>query len=449
MSPISASPLPATVIRRSGAVPPRVVITGMGVVTPVGIGLEPFWTSLLEGRSGVGPLQRFDASDYPAKIGAEVEEFEPTLWLDRKEARHMDRFAQFAAAATFMAIEDAGLDLARCDRDRLGVVMGTGIGGMQTFDEQFRVLVEKGPGRVSPFFVPMMIANMAAGQIAILTGARGPNTTLVTACASSANAIGEALRIIQRGEADAMLTGGSEAAFVPITFAGFCAMKALSTRNEEPARASRPFDAARDGFVLGEGGGALVLESLEHAQARGARIYAELCGYGMSADAYHITAPSPNGEGAALAMQKCLADAGAQPSDVDYVNAHATGTPTGDREEAAALRTVFGPHIGRLAVSSTKSMTGHLLGAAGAVELIASTLAIHRGVIPPTINYETPDPECDLDCVPNRARPAPVATALSNSFGFGGQNACLLVRRFDRGDQGERSGTERHGDPQA
>jgi 3-oxoacyl-[acyl-carrier-protein] synthase II len=428
-APATEPSLPGERAGRPCAAPARVVITGMGAVTPVGVGIESFWEALVEGRSGVRPLRSFDAAAYPSRIGAEVPDFEPTRWLERKEARRMDRFAQFAAVATLMAIEDAGLDLARCDRDRVGVVMGTGIGGMTTFDEQFRVLIEKGPDRVSPFFVPMMIANMAAGQISILTGARGPNTTLVTACASSANAVGEAFRIIQRGEADAMLTGGSEAAFVPLTFAGFCAMKALSTRNDDPAGASRPFDAGRDGFVLGEGGGALVLESLEHARARGARVYAELCGYGMSADAHHITAPAPGGEGAVRAMRKCLGDAGLAPEDVDYINAHATSTPQGDREEAAAIRTVFGAHAARLAVSSTKSMTGHLLGAAGAVELIASVLAVHRGVLPPTINYETPDPECDLDCVPNTARRASVRAALSNSFGFGGQNACLLVRR--------------------
>jgi 3-oxoacyl-[acyl-carrier-protein] synthase II len=344
----------------------------------------------------------------------------------------MDRFAQFGAAAAMMAVKSSGLDLDSCDRDRVGVTFGTGIGGMETFVEQFQVLLEKGPDRVSPFFVPKMIANMAAGQIAIFLGARGPNETLVTACASSANAIGDACRLIQRGDADVMVTGGAEAVFTRLTFAGFCAMRALSTRNEEPERASRPFDNGRDGFVLGEGAGVVVLERLDHALARGARIHGELIGYGMTADAYDIVHPAPGGEGAARAMRAALADAGLQPSAIDYVNAHATSTPAGDREECHALTAVFGEHLRTMPVSSTKSVTGHLLGAAGAVELIASALAVQTGWLPPTINFEEPDPECAVDCVPNTARRAPGAKiALSNSFGFGGQNACLVVRRWD------------------
>jgi 3-oxoacyl-[acyl-carrier-protein] synthase II len=410
----------------------RVVITGMGAITSLGEGVEAMWQALLAGRSGVGTLRRLDAAGCACQIGAEVTDFDPARWLPRKEIRHMDRFAQFGAAAARMAVEEAGLDLERTDRDRVGVAFGTGIGGMETFVEQFQVLLERGPDRVSPFFVPKMIANMAAGQIAILLGARGPNETLVTACASSANAIGDAYRLIQRGDADVMITGGSEAVFTRLTLAGFCAMRALSTRNDQPERASRPFDLGRDGFVLGEGAGVIVLEGLEHALARGARIRGELIGYGMTADAYDVVHPAPGGEGAARAMRVALADAGIPPSAVDYVNAHATSTPAGDREECHALAAVFGEHLRRLPVSSTKSMTGHLLGAAGAVELIAAAMAVQTGWLPPTINYEQPDPDCQVDCVPNEARRAPDAkVALSNSFGFGGQNACLLVRRWE------------------
>jgi 3-oxoacyl-[acyl-carrier-protein] synthase II len=410
----------------------RVVITGMGALTSLGVGVEALWKALLAGRSGVGPLRRLDATGCSSQIGAEIVDFDPSPWLPRKELRHMDRFAQFGAVAARMAVEAAGLDLDRCDRDRVGVTFGTGIGGMETFVEQFQVLLERGPDRVSPFFVPKMIANMAAGQIAILLGARGPNETLVTACASSANAIGDAYRLIQRGDADAMITGGSEAVFTKLTFAGFCAMRALSTRNDQPERASRPFDLGRDGFVLGEGAGAIVLERLDHALARGARIRGEIIGYGMTADAYDVVHPAPGGEGAARAMRAALADAGLEPTAVDYVNAHATSTPAGDREECHALAAVFGEHLRRMPVSSTKSVTGHLLGAAGAIEVIASALAIETGWLPPTINHEVPDPECQVDCVPNQARRAPDARlALSNSFGFGGQNACLVVRRWE------------------
>lgn len=407
----------------------RVVITGMGAVTPFGVGVDALWEGLVNGRSAVRRIQRFDPSPFPTQIGAEVLDFEPTDFIDRKEARRMDRFTQFAVAGARMALESARLDPADLDPEQVGVVLGSGIGGMETLVEQFHVLLERGPGRVSPFFVPMMIANMAAGQTAIQFGFRGPNTTLVTACASGANAIGEAFRILQFGEAEVMITGGTEAAFVPLAFAGFCAMRALSTRNHEPERASRPFDAERDGFVMGEGGAALVLESLEHAQSRGAPVLAELTGYGMSADAYHITLPRPGGQGAARAMTAALADAGLDPGEVDYINAHGTSTEANDATETAAIHISFGPAARDLAVSSTKSMTGHLLGGAGAVEAIACIQAIRHGVLPPTINYETPDPECDLDYVPNEAREAEVTHALSNSFGFGGHNVSLVFSR--------------------
>ncbi|MBC7340042.1 MAG: beta-ketoacyl-ACP synthase II [Firmicutes bacterium] len=403
----------------------------MGLITPVGTGVEAFWASLREGRSGVRAITRFDASPFPTRIAAQVDDFDPLRYMDRRDARRMDRFVQMALAAARMALEDANLRLEDCDRDQVGITMGTGIGGIHTLVEQMGVMAEKGPDRVSPFFIPMMIANMAGGQLAIALAARGPNTTHVTACAASANAIGDAFRILQRGEAQVMLTGGSEGCLVPIALAGFCAMKALSERNDEPARASRPFDAQRDGFVMGEGAGVLVLEALPFALARGARILAEVVGYGMTGDAYHITAPPPDGNGGARAMRRALADAGLEPTDVDYINAHGTATPQGDAAETAAIRAVFGEHAYRIPVSSTKSMTGHLLGAAGVVELAACILAIRDGVVPPTINYEYPDPECDLDYVPNRARPHPVRVALSNSFGFGGQNATLIVKRYE------------------
>lgn len=409
----------------------RVVITGMGAVTPLGTGVEKFWQALREGRSGVGPVTRFDASQLDARIAAEVKDFTPTDWIDRKEARRMDRYVQFAIASARMAVEDARINLSDADPEMVGVYLGSGIGGMETFDEQFRVMIEKGPGRVSPFFIPMMIANMAAGQIAIHFGLQGPNMTTVTACSSANNALGEAVDALRVGKADVMLAGGSEAAIVPIAFGGFDSMKALSTRNDEPEKASRPFDAGRDGFVMGEGAGMVVLETLEHAQRRGARIYAEVIGYGVSADAYHMVQPPENGEGGARAMRRALKDARIDPREVDYINAHGTSTPQGDIAETRAIKSVFGDHAYKLAVSSTKSMHGHLLGAAGAVELIACVLAIRDQLLPPTINQEQPDPECDLDYVPNQARPARVEVALSNSFGFGGQNATLIVRRFD------------------
>ncbi|MEW6546348.1 MAG: beta-ketoacyl-ACP synthase II [Bacillota bacterium] len=409
----------------------RVVVTGMGLITPVGTGVEAFWRSLQEGRSGVGPITRFDASQFPVRIAAQVDDFDPLQYMDRRDARRMDRFVQMALAAAHLALQDARLRLEDCDLDQVGITMGTGIGGIHTLVDQMGVMADKGPDRVSPFFIPMMIANMAGGQLAISLGARGPNTTHVTACAASANAIGDAFRILQRGEAQVMLTGGTEGCLVPIALAGFCSMKALSERNDDPARASRPFDARRDGFVMGEGAGVLVLESLPFARARGARIYAELAGYGMTGDAYHVTAPPPDGNGGARAMKRALTDAGLEPTDVDYINAHGTATPLGDAAETAAIKAVFGEYAYRIPVSSTKSMTGHLLGAAGVVELAACILAIRDGVVPPTINYEYPDPECDLDYVPNRARPHRVDVALSNSFGFGGQNATLIVKRYE------------------
>ena len=412
----------------------RVVITGMGVISPVGTGLDTFWSALVNGVSGVREITRFDASQYRTRIAAEVADFVPENYLDRKESRRMDRFTQFAVACAVMAVEDARLDLARVEKERIGVVFGSGIGGIQTLEEQANILLTRGPDRVSPFFVPMMISNMAAGQIAMTFGFQGPNFTLVSACASSNHAIGDAFKIIQSGAADVIITGGAEAAITPLALAGFCAMKATSTRNEEPARASRPFDAERDGFVMGEGAAALVLEGEEHARRRGARIYAEICGYGTSCDAYHITAPDPEGTGAARAMANAIADAGLRPEDIDYINAHGTSTPLNDRVETAAIKRVFGDHAYRLAVSSTKSMTGHLLGAAGGLEAVASVLTIFHQVIPPTINYEFPDPECDLDYVPNKARPARIRAVLSNGFGFGGQNASLIFRHLEAGD---------------
>jgi len=408
----------------------RVVITGLGMLSPVGIGVDAFWDSLVSGRSGIGPITRFDASDFPTQIAGEVQDFDPGQWLDRKEAKRMDRFAQFAVCAAKMAVEDTGLDLSSIDTDRVAVIFGSGIGGMQTFEEQTRILMEKGPGRVSPFFVPMMISNMAAGQISIHLQVHGPSISIVTACATATNAIGDAFRLLQRGDADVVVSGGSEAAVTPLAMAGFSSLKALSTRNNEPTRASRPFDRERDGFVMAEGAAVLIMETLEHARQRGANIYAEVIGYGSTADAYHITAPDPEGAGAAKAMQAALRDAGIEPGQVSYINAHGTSTDLNDKLETAAIKKVFGDSAYKVAVSSTKSMTGHLLGASGAVELAACMLAIRDGVIPPTINYEFPDPDCDLDYVPNVARKASVEVAMSNSFGFGGHNATVVIRRL-------------------
>ncbi len=411
----------------------RVVITGMGAITPLGNDVETFWRNVVAGRSGVGPITLFDASAMKTRIAAEVKGFDPEAWFGRKEARRMDRYAQFALAATQQALQDARLDPAHVDRERVGVILGTGIGGIGALVQGVETLMTRGPDRISPFMVPMMLADTAPGLIAIVYGFRGPNMAVVTACASGTNAIGEAVNLIRRGDADVVIAGGAEAAILPVAVAAFNVMGAISTRNEEPERASRPFDRTRDGFVMGEGAGILILERLEHARARGARIYAEVVGYGTSADAYHITAPLENGEGAALAMRRALADAGLSPRDIDYINAHGTSTPLNDKSETQAIKAVFGEAAYDVPISSTKSMIGHLLGAAGAVEAIVCIRAITDGVIPPTINYEHPDPECDLDYVPNVARRKPVRTAMSNSFGFGGHNACVIFRRYEDG----------------
>ncbi|MBM7867045.1 beta-ketoacyl-ACP synthase II [Heliobacterium gestii] len=412
----------------------RVVITGVGVVSPVGTGKEKFWSALTNGVSGIGPVTRFDASDLPTQVAGEVKDFEPTQFLDRKEARRMDRFSQFGVAAAKMAIEDAGFDLDTVDRDRFGVVLGCGIGGMETFEDQAKVMMQKGVGRISPFFVPMMISNMAAGYISMHLNLRGPSETVVTACASATNACGSAFRLVQRGDCKAVLTGGTEASIVRLAFAGFCSMKAMSTLNDEPAKASRPFDRDRSGFVMGEGSGILVFEELEHALARGARIYAEVVGYGSSCDAYHITDPAPNGEGAARSMQAALNDAGLKPEDISYINAHGTATEKNDYYETLAIKSVFGDAAHKVAISSTKSMTGHLLGAAGGIELIASALAVHDDIIPPTINLDNPGEGCDLDYVPHEARKIVVNTAISNTFGFGGHNATMAIRKYRPGE---------------
>ncbi|OFX12700.1 MAG: beta-ketoacyl-[acyl-carrier-protein] synthase II [Armatimonadetes bacterium RBG_19FT_COMBO_69_19] len=411
--------------------PHRAVVTGIGVVSPIGIGKDRLWASLVEGRCGVGPITRFDASAFTTRIAAEVPDFDPTNWMDRKEARRNDRFVQFAYAASRMALEDGNFRLTPQNAARVGVLIGSGIGGAETWEEQHRTLLERGPGRVSPFFIPMIIINMASGVVSILLGAKGPNSAVVTACATGGSAIGEAARIIQRGEADAMIAGGSEAAITPLSLAGFCSMKAMSTRNEEPAKASRPFDAKRDGFIMGEGAGIVLLENLEQARAREAHIYGEVVGYGMSGDAYHITQPDPNADGAARSIHNALHDAHLEPSAIDYINAHGTSTPYNDKTETLAIKRVFGDHARSVPISSTKSMTGHLLGAAGGVELIACALAIEHQMLPPTINYEVPDPACDLDYVPNAARPARVQVAMSNAFGFGGHNAILILRKYD------------------
>jgi 3-oxoacyl-[acyl-carrier-protein] synthase II len=408
----------------------RVVITGVGAVTPVGNTAEEFWAALIQGKSGIGPITRFDATPLPTRIAGELKGFDPLRYMDKKDDRKFDPFLKYAIACAAMAVEDAGLNVERVDRTRFGVLVGSGIGGISTLLESHKILLEKGPDRVSPFFIPMLIVNMASGLISMRFGAKGPNSSIVTACATGNHAIGDAMKIIQRNDADVMIAGGSEAIILPLTFAGFCQMKAMSTRNDDPGRASRPFDATRDGFVCGEGGGLLVLESLEHALGRDARIYAEVVGYGMTGDAHHMTAPDPEADGAARAMTLAMKDAEVEPSTVGYINAHGTSTPYNDKSETMAIKRVFGDHAHKLAVSSTKSMTGHLLGAAGGIEAIATALAIHHGILPPTINYETPDPECDLDYVPNLARKQDVEVALSNAFGFGGTNATIVLRKY-------------------
>ena len=406
----------------------RVFVTGTGVVSPLGNTSDAFWESLIAGRSGAGPITRFDAGAYSTRFACEVKGFSSEGVLDRKEAKRMDRFVQFAVVASHQALRASGLDLESVDHRRVGVIVGSGIGGMETFEEQHANLLQKGPGRVSPFFIPMMIVDMAAGQVSIQFGLKGPNFATVSACASGAHAIGEALRLLRAGDADVILAGGSEATITPMALAGFGNARALSTRNDDPTRASRPFDADRDGFVIGEGAAMLVLETEAHARRRGATPLAELCGYGASGDAYHMTAPCVDGEGAARAMQRALDDARLSPDRVQYVNAHGTSTPAGDPAEVTAIKTVFGAHASRLMVSSTKSMTGHLLGAAGGIEAVATALCLARGIVPPTINLEKPDPTCDLDFVPAQARTHRVTAALSNSFGFGGHNVTLALK---------------------
>ncbi|MGG4553770.1 beta-ketoacyl-ACP synthase II [Paenibacillus sp. FSL W8-0186] len=408
----------------------RVVITGMGVVTSLGQDLDTFWNNLMAGKSGVSAIESFDVSEYPTRIAASVKDFNAEDYVDRKEARKMDRFVQFAAAAATSAIKDSGLVIGeQVDPERVGVIIGSGIGGLGTWEDQHNILLQKGPKRVSPFFIPMMIANMASGHVSILFGAKGPNSTAVTACATGTHSIGDSYKLIQRGDADVMICGGAEATIRPTGLAGFCSMRAMSTRNDEPERASRPFDTGRDGFVMGEGSGVLVLESLEHAQKRGAKIYAEVIGYGLSADAHHMTDPDPNG--ARRCMEMAIREAGINVSEVDYINAHGTSTPAGDRSETIAIKGALGEHARKVAVSSTKSMTGHLLGAAGGVEAVICGLTIKNSKIAPTINLENQDPECDLDYVPNVARAADVNVAMSNSFGFGGHNATIVLKKFE------------------
>jgi 3-oxoacyl-[acyl-carrier-protein] synthase II len=408
----------------------RVVVTGMGAVTPLGNTLPEFWRNVVHGRSGVGDITLFDASDLATHFAAEVKGFDPAAVIGKKDARKMDRFAQFALVAAQEAIADSKLEISDANRDSIGVIMGSGIGGITTIEQQTKVMKEQGPDRLSPFFIPMLISNIAPGLISMRLGVRGPTQTTVSACASSNNAIGDAMRIVQRGESDVVICGGSEAPITPLAVGGFCAMRALSTRNDTPQTASRPFDRTRDGFVIGEGGGAFVIEELEHARSRGARVYAELIGYGQSSDAYHMVAPDPEARGVKLAMVRALADADLKPTDVDYINAHATSTDLGDTAETQAVHAVFGEHARTIPISSNKSMFGHALGAAGALEGICTVLALHEGIVPPTINYEYVDPACDLDCVPNVARRAQVSVALSNSFGFGGHNAVLVFRKF-------------------
>ncbi|HUK83141.1 MAG TPA: beta-ketoacyl-ACP synthase II [Verrucomicrobiae bacterium] len=409
----------------------RVVITGIGIITPLGDQLDVFWQNLLAGKSGIGPVTRFDTTNFDCKIGGEVSGFKPEEFMPAKETRRTDRFTQYAVGAARKAVADAGLDLSKTDLTRIGALIGSGIGGMETIEEQAAILFNKGPGRVSPFMIPMLIVNMASGYVSMLLGVKGPNLAVVSACATATHALGEAARAIVHNDADVMIAGGSEAAITQMGYAGFCAMKAMSTRNDEPTRASRPFDAKRDGFVMGEGAGVCILESLEHARHRHAKIYCEIAGYGITGDAYHMSAPAPEGEGAARSMAMALNHAHLNPEQISYINAHGTSTPVGDKCETQAIKKVFGAHAKKLAVSSTKSMTGHLLGAAGAVETAVCALAIQHNIVPPTINYENPDPDCDLDYVPNRAREMNVYACLNNSLGFGGHNATLIVKRHE------------------
>lgn len=407
----------------------RVVVTGVGVVSPLGTGIEKNWNALINGQSGIGPITRFDATDFPVRIAGEVRDFNVEEYIDKKEARKMDLFIHFAVGAAAMALNDSGLVISDENAERVGVVVGSGMGGLPAIERYHAALTEGGYRKISPFFIPMSIINLAPGQISIMSGAKGPNLSPVSACATGTHAIGDAFRMIQRGDADAVIAGGSESTVCPLGIGGFAVMKALSDRNDDPQGASRPFEKNRDGFVMAEGAGIVVLEEYESAKSRGARIYAEVAGYGLTGDAYHLTSPAPEGEGAARCMRMALTTAGVNPEEVDYINAHGTSTHFNDLNETLAIKSVFGPHAGKLMVSSTKSMTGHLLGAAGGVEAVFSALAISRSVVPPTINYQDVDPECDLDYVPNQARQAEVSIALSNSFGFGGTNATLLFRK--------------------
>ena len=409
----------------------RVVVTGLGAVTPIGLTVGEFWQAMMEGKSGAGPITYFDVSKFDTKFACEVKGFDPLKYLDKKSVQRMDPFSQFAMAAAAQAVEDASIDFEKVDRDRAGVVVGSGIGGMWTYQkQQGNLFSDQGPDHISPFFIPMMISDIAAGNISIRYKIRGPNYATTSACATSGHAIADAAMLIQRGDADVMITGGSEAAICPMGIGGFNSMKAMSTRNDDPQHASRPFDAKRDGFVMGEGGGILVLESYEHAVKRGAKILAEMAGFGLTADAYHLTQPAPGGEGAVRAMRLSIKDAGLKPEDIDYINAHGTSTPFNDKNETEAIKTVFGEHAYKLHVSSTKSMTGHQLGAAGGVEAVATILSILNDTVPPTINYEFPDPDCDLNYVPNKPVKKSVNAAISNTFGFGGHNACLLFTKF-------------------
>lgn len=410
----------------------RVVITGLGVVSSLGNTVEEFWNNIINGRSGISRISKFDVSEYPSQIASEIRDFNPDEFISPKDAKRLALFTQYAIFAAKKALEDAGLEINEENADKVGVLIGSGIGGIEVLEEQIEKLINKGPKRVSPFFIPMMISNMASGNVSIYTGAKGPNSNAVTACASGTTAIGEAMEMIKRGDADIMIAGGTEASITPSALAGFGNMKALSTRNDEPEKASRPFDAERDGFVIGEGGGILILEELESARKRGAKIYAELLGYGSTGDAYHMTQPSPGGEGAARAMELAIRKAGIAREELGYINAHGTSTPLNDKLETNGIKTVFKEHAYKLMVSSTKSMTGHLLGAAGGIEAVICAKTLKEGIVPPTINYENPDPECDLDYVPNEAREYPgLKYVMSNSFGFGGQNACLVLGKFE------------------
>jgi len=409
----------------------RVVVTGVGLVIPTGTGVETAWKNVCEGKTGIGPLTRFDSNGFETKIAGEVRNFNPELYIDKKEIKKMDLFIHYAIAATKEALEDAQLAITPENSEQIGVIVGTGLGGLPSIEKYHKVLLEKGPSRITPFFIPMLIANLASGQIAILFGPKGPNTCVVTACATGAHSIGDAFRAIVYGDAEAMIAGGTEANITPLTIGGFNAMKALSTRNDEPQKASRPFEKNRDGFVIAEGAGILVLEELQFALKRNAKIYAELVGYGYTGDAYHITAPSPDGDGAVRCMKMAIKDAGLKPEDIEYINAHGTSTPLNDLTETVAIKKVFGDHAKKIPVSATKSMTGHLLGAAGSTEAIFTILSIRDGIMPPTLNYEEPDPQCDLDYVPNVARRKPLKIAMSNAFGFGGTNAALVFKKFE------------------